>query len=279
MSSYIPLHDGWSVTPVAGPDVPPPVAAEPVPATVPGCVHTDLLAAGPDPRPVPRRQRDAAGLDRPHRLGLRDHLRLARRRTPTGSTWSATGLDTVATVDAQRRRGRPDREHAPRLPLRRPGRAARRRATRCEVRFDSAVRVRRGAAATRSATGPTPYAEPFNFIRKMACNFGWDWGPTLVTAGIWQPIGLHSWSTARLAEVRPLVTVDGGDGPGRGARRPRAGRRRAGRPSPRRSPAVDRDGPRSPAGATAAPSSLDRAATRGCGGRAATATSRATTST
>ena len=38
----------------------------------------------------------------------------------------------------------------------------------------------------------------------MACNFGWDWGPTLVTAGIWQPIGLHAWSGARLAEVRPL---------------------------------------------------------------------------
>ena len=32
--------------------------------------------------------------------------------------------------------------------------------------------------------------EPFNFIRKMACNFGWDWGPILVTAGIWQPIRL-----------------------------------------------------------------------------------------
>ncbi|WP_425388716.1 hypothetical protein, partial [Dactylosporangium aurantiacum] len=46
----------------------------------------------------------------------------------------------------------------------------------------------------------------------MASNFGWDWGPTLVTAGIWQPIGLHAWSTARLATVRPLVSVDGADG-------------------------------------------------------------------
>lgn len=46
----------------------------------------------------------------------------------------------------------------------------------------------------------------------MACNFGWDWGPTLVTSGIWRPIGLHSWSGARLAGVRPLVSVDGADG-------------------------------------------------------------------
>jgi beta-mannosidase len=34
----------------------------------------------------------------------------------------------------------------------------------------------------------------------------------LVTAGIWRPIGLHSWSAARLAQVRPAVTVEGGEG-------------------------------------------------------------------
>src|SRR5687768_9227495 len=40
------LHDGWTVTKV---DETAPMG--PLPATVPGCVHTDLLAAGliPDP--------------------------------------------------------------------------------------------------------------------------------------------------------------------------------------------------------------------------------------
>ena len=37
-------------------------------------------------------------------------------------------------------------------------------------------------------------------------------GPVLVTAGIWRPIGLHSWSTARLARVLPAVTVEDGVG-------------------------------------------------------------------
>jgi beta-mannosidase len=40
----------------------------------------------------------------------------------------------------------------------------------------------------------------------MACNFGWDWGPTLITAGIWKPIALEMWNTARIRSVRPLVT-------------------------------------------------------------------------
>ncbi|WP_313662854.1 glycosyl hydrolase 2 galactose-binding domain-containing protein, partial [Cellulosimicrobium cellulans] len=39
------LHDGWTVSAVAGP-VPAGTVLSDVPATVPGSVHTDLLAAG-----------------------------------------------------------------------------------------------------------------------------------------------------------------------------------------------------------------------------------------
>ena len=27
-----------------------------------------------------------------------------------------------------------------------------------------------------------------NFVRKEQCDFGWDWGPCFVPAGIWLPI-------------------------------------------------------------------------------------------
>ncbi len=79
------------------------------------------------------------------------------------------------------------------------------------VRFDSAYAE---AEVVRELLGPRPnaYPEPFNFVRKMACSFGWDWGPSLVTAGIWRPVRLESWNTARIARVRPLITVSGGDG-------------------------------------------------------------------
>ena len=47
--------------------------------------------------------------------------------------------------------------------------------------------------------------------------FGSDGGPDLVTAGIWRPVRLERWHTARLAAVRPVVTVEeDGTDPGRG---------------------------------------------------------------
>ena len=79
------------------------------------------------------------------------------------------------------------------------------------VRFDSAYNY---ALSERERLGdrPSPYPDaPFQFIRKMASNFGWDWGPTLITCGIWRPIGLQSWTSARFATVRPQVTVDVGN--------------------------------------------------------------------
>ena len=51
--------------------------------------------------------------------------------------------------------------------------------------------------------GCHPTARPA-WVRKQACNFGWDWGPVLVTMGIWRDIRLVGFSTARLTHV----TVD-----------------------------------------------------------------------
>ncbi|MFO7636101.1 MAG: glycoside hydrolase family 2 protein, partial [Clostridia bacterium] len=37
-----------------------------------------------------------------------------------------------------------------------------------------------------------------NQIRKMQCNYGWDWGPILVTAGIWRTMEIIAWDHARI---------------------------------------------------------------------------------
>ena len=40
-----------------------------------------------------------------------------------------------------------------------------------------------------------------NWVRKEQCNYGWDWGPKLVTCGIWRPIFLLAFSDSRLQNV------------------------------------------------------------------------------
>ncbi|WP_241825022.1 glycoside hydrolase family 2 protein [Micromonospora sp. CB01531] len=203
------LHEGWVLRAGPGPQVPPEVAEVAVPATVPGCVHTDLLAAGLIPDPFLDDNETRLGW-----IGRTDWV-----YETTFDWWPGdaervdlvcAGLDTVATVALNGTEvGRTENQHRGYRfavgPLLRGG------SNTLTVRFDSPYRY---AEAQRDRLGdrPNAYPEPFHFIRKTACNFGWDWGPTLVTAGIWQEIGLHAWSVARLATVRPLTTVDGDTG-------------------------------------------------------------------
>ncbi len=212
MSTVRALHEGWTLTAVSPGEDCPEAAGLPsaVPATVPGCVHTDLLAA--------ELIEDPYLDDNENRLSWIGRTVWEYR---TSFDWTADGhqrtdlvcegLDTVATVTLNGVPvGRTANQHRSyRFPVRH---LLREGENTLLVRFDSAYAY---AEAQRATLGERPgaYHEPYQYLRKMACNFGWDWGPTLVTAGIWRPIGLESWSGARLAEVRPLVTVDErGDG-------------------------------------------------------------------
>ena len=38
------------------------------------------------------------------------------------------------------------------------------------------------------------------YIRKAAYEYGWDWGPTFVTSGIWRPVRLEAWDRVRIAD-------------------------------------------------------------------------------
>ncbi|GHA77413.1 glycoside hydrolase family 2 protein [Streptomyces termitum] len=195
MKDVTQLHEGWSLR----------HGGALLPAQVPGCVHTDLLAAGVIPDPF---------------LGLNEtEIAWVGRQAWSYTTELTTdgggherselvfeGLDTAAEISlggaslgTTRNMHRVHRFDV-------TGRSG-----PLEVRFGSAYDE---AERVRALTGDRPnvYPEPFQYIRKMACSFGWDWGPTVVTAGMWRPVRIEHWSTARLAEVRPLVTVDGTTG-------------------------------------------------------------------
>jgi beta-mannosidase len=55
---------------------------------------------------------------------------------------------------------------------------------------------------------PSPYGdEPpdamtGNFTRKPGYHYGWDWGPRYVTAGIWKPVVLQTWSALRIDNLQ-----------------------------------------------------------------------------
>jgi len=203
------LHHGWTLRAAAGP-VPDHVrGAGAVPATVPGTVHTDLLAAGQVPDPY---------LDDNESLlawvGLSDWVYETTFAWQPGEAdrrslvWH--GLDTVATVELNGAHlldsANQHRTHVVDVTDRLVAGD-----NTLLVRFASAVRY---ADAQSLALGTRPHVNhhPYNAVRKMACNFGWDWGPDLVTAGIWRPVELVEWSAARLAGVRPTtsLTDDGG---------------------------------------------------------------------
>jgi beta-mannosidase len=39
------------------------------------------------------------------------------------------------------------------------------------------------------------------FVRKAAYHYGWDWGPRFVTSGVWRPVELLAWNGARISDL------------------------------------------------------------------------------
>lgn len=198
------LNEGWSVRAAGGP-IPEQIAGLEITATVPGVIHTDLIGAGLIPDPF-------VG-DNEHLLSWIGRSRWLYRTifdwSPDGREridLACDGIDTSATIRLngvvlghvanQHRRYRFDLRgiiHTGDNLL--------------EVEFDSALEV---AEAERERLGQRPevYPHPFAMIRKSACNFGWDWGPDIVTAGIWRPIALESWSGTRIDAIRVSARAD-----------------------------------------------------------------------
>ena len=200
------LHDGWTLRAAGGP-VPDHIAGRTIDAQVPGTAHTDLLTAGLIEDPY---------VD----LGENELVWAHRAQWLYATTFAAQpaaddervdlvfdGLDTIAEIsmDGALIGSTANMHRGYRFDVRSRLTGEEQALT---VLFRSALET---AEAERERLGARPgaYAHPLNMVRKMACSFGWDWGPDLQTAGIWKPVRLERWRTARLASVRPVVTIDG----------------------------------------------------------------------
>ncbi len=203
-----PLHDGWTVRAAAGP-VPDALAGVDVDAVVPGSIHVDLLAEGRIPDPFHGDNESLLAW-----IGLVDWTyRTTFAWTPDGSDRHDLvfdGLDTVATI---RLNGRAVGEVANQHRSYRYDVAAHLRDgdNELEVAFRAPVPYANQASLDLGAR-PRPYPLPYEAIRKSACSFGWDWGIATYTSGIWKPVHLESWSTARLSRTRVVATPMGDGG-------------------------------------------------------------------
>jgi len=59
---------------------------------------------------------------------------------------------------------------------------------------------------------PRPYNMPYNYQRKMACSYGWDWGPITISSGIWKPIELFAYKNAAIEKVSVISDLVNGKG-------------------------------------------------------------------
>lgn len=197
------LHSGWTVRATGGP-VPPEIAGVTVPATVPGTAHTDLLAAGLIPDPYLGENETALAWFHRSRWRYDTVLRAEPAEPGEHIDLVFDGLDTVASIELDGVEiGRTANMH----------RGYRFDVSALVTGEDQTLTVRFSSALEHAerlqetiGERPRPYPHPFNAVRKMACSFGWDWGPDLQTAGIWKPVRLERWRTARLAAVRALAT-------------------------------------------------------------------------
>ena len=170
-------------------------------ARVPGSVYTDLLAAGRMEDPFYRDNEYAAFdlMEKDYVYEKTFHLSEEERRSSSLDLVFA-GLDTMAEVTLNRRLlFQADNMHRTWRTDIRPFVKAGENVLR--VLFYSPNRAAREAFAENHAAGSSDALDGFTSIRKAHCMYGWDWGPRLPDAGIWQDVKLEITDRARLESV------------------------------------------------------------------------------
>ena len=186
------LHSGWEFHQIGKDDW--------HPATVPGVVHTDLLNNKliPDPfyRDNEAKLQWIQDADWEYRATINATPAMLRHRN---IELVFEGLDTyseiflndkqILTADNMFRQWRVDLK-----PFLKAG------PNTLRVVFPSPIKAAAKVAATDPWREKTKTAEK-TYIRKAAYEYGWDWGPTFVTSGIWRPVRLELWDSARISDL------------------------------------------------------------------------------
>ena len=207
MKRVVNIHDGWTVEAWGGSGEKN-VFPGTVKAEVPGCVHLDLISEGLLPNP-----NLGDGESRQAWVG-RANFRYRRELAPEEIEVIAVKggrtelvFDSIDTVASIRMNGvevaRSENQFIPvRIPIDHAG-------GELEVEITSPMdeldrRVKTLGDRPVNADGAWGV---YSYLRKSACAFGWDWGPMCPGAGLLGSVRIESYRIARLAGIRPLVTV------------------------------------------------------------------------
>ena len=175
-----------------------------VKSQVPGCIHTDLLKAKKINDPFYRDQEfDSFWVGDSDWIFEREFNVNAELLSHSKVLLHCKGLDTLSQITINGKKvGVSDNmfrtwEYDVKKVLK-SGK------NKIEILFKSAVKYTEKKDKERHlpkwAVGDQRGAHPY--IRKEACNFGWDWGIQAVTCGIWRDIELVSFDDARFDDVQ-----------------------------------------------------------------------------
>jgi beta-mannosidase len=202
----VPLNSGWEFrqVPAATPTQPPAAATSDAtqwrPAVVPGSVHLDLLRNKLIPDPFYR--------DNEAKLQWIENADW-EYRTTVQATPALLGQNNVDLVfeglDAYSKVYLNDKliltaDNMFRLWRVNVKADLKAGANSLRVVFPSPIKAASEIAANDPWREKT-HTDPKTYIRKAAYEFGWDWGPRFVTSGIWRPVRLEAWDTARISNV------------------------------------------------------------------------------
>lgn len=202
------LHDGWSFRQVRGTNW--------HPATVPGVIHTDLMNNKLIDDPFYRlNERGVQWIDKEDwlyrttfdvsfELLAKENVILHFEGLDTYADVTLNG-ETILSTDNMFRQWKADVRHL----LKQKG-------NQLQVYLHSPIKVampkweatpfQYRSSNDQSENGGLMSRKIGVFVRKAGYHFGWDWGPRLVTSGIWRPVTLEAWGDARLNDVHYTQT-------------------------------------------------------------------------
>ena len=173
-----------------------------LPAKVPGCVHTDLLANGSIPDPfVADNEKHVQRIAESDWEYCRKFYCSPELLAQEKVFLICDGLDTLATIVLNGHEiGHTDNmfrkyqwEVKSFLNAEKPNNLT--------ITFSSPVKYTAEKQALRPLAGVTQAIPGGPHLRKAPCQFGWDWGPQLPPIGIWKDIRLEGYEGARIEDV------------------------------------------------------------------------------